>query len=266
MDNHFLIVPPGWKGEVPPWINRSWEAPTNHLTAYNRVFVKADDSDIKEVREWRSGFHFTQLSKWGEENRGMPFIDVSRYVHENLRTLKDPFEYFSLVFDFIAENPSGPDDEGLVQLFKTAGIGAGVSFPNEPHLRSAIIRAVKDAQDILNAAISGGELHDGWKIPNQNVGKAGPFILDRAVMQLKQIGSNIPQESTYIFAYEDSDGEVLDGSKSNYSLTFGRDELPPVKHPGFWSLTMYKKSDSLLVGNPIDAIFCEPIRQVLSLI
>ena len=36
----------------------------------------------------------------------------------------------------------------------------------------------------------------------------------------------------------DVDGETLDGSKHNYTLTFPKDQTPPVD--GFWSITMYE--------------------------
>ena len=45
------------------------------------------------------------------------------------------------------------------------------------------------------------------------------------------------------------DGKVLDGSKHNYTLTFGEGSLPPVN--AFWSVTMYDGSQSL-IENPIN--------------
>ena len=47
----------------------------------------------------------------------------------------------------------------------------------------------------------------------------------------------------------DAQGQVLDG-RHGYTLRF-----PPGGHPqvgAFWSLTMYRKADYLLVDNPID--------------
>ncbi|HEX8797980.1 MAG TPA: DUF1214 domain-containing protein [Terriglobales bacterium] len=48
----------------------------------------------------------------------------------------------------------------------------------------------------------------------------------------------------------DSIGEPLDGSKHNYTLTFGANDFPPVN--AFWSVTMYDGRTQLLVENPIN--------------
>jgi hypothetical protein len=45
-------------------------------------------------------------------------------------------------------------------------------------------------------------------------------------------------------------GQTLDGSKSNYTLTFPPGQLPPVH--AFWSLTMYDGKTQLLIEHPIN--------------
>jgi hypothetical protein len=47
----------------------------------------------------------------------------------------------------------------------------------------------------------------------------------------------------------DSAGQVMTGA-NKYTMHFAPGELPPVN--AFWSLTMYKMPESLLVANPIN--------------
>ena len=48
----------------------------------------------------------------------------------------------------------------------------------------------------------------------------------------------------------DGNGQTLDGSKHNYTLTFPGGQLPPVK--AFWSVTMYDGKTQYLIENPIN--------------
>jgi hypothetical protein len=54
----------------------------------------------------------------------------------------------------------------------------------------------------------------------------------------------------YPLTRADSTGEALDGSKHNYTLTFAKDQFPPVN--AFWSVTMYDGKTQLLIENPIN--------------
>jgi hypothetical protein len=49
---------------------------------------------------------------------------------------------------------------------------------------------------------------------------------------------------------KDEKGELFDGSKHSYEITFTKDQIPPAKN--FWSITMYKLPQRWLVDNPIN--------------
>lgn len=63
------------------------------------------------------------------------------------------------------------------------------------------------------------------------------------------IYGNVAKEALYPVIANDSTGAPLTGANS-YTLRFAPGELPPVN--SFWSITMYKMPQSLLVANPID--------------
>jgi hypothetical protein len=77
----------------------------------------------------------------------------------------------------------------------------------------------------------------------------GTHYMDRAMGVYMGIFGNVPKVSVYLSMPTDAAGKPLDGSKSDYTLTFAKGQLPPVKY--FWSITMYSIPQRLLVENPI---------------
>jgi len=77
----------------------------------------------------------------------------------------------------------------------------------------------------------------------------GNWLL-RAAGAKAGIYGNIAAEATYPITRSDADGQPLDGSKANYTLTFADGEYPPVN--AFWSVTMYDGKTQLLIENPIN--------------
>ena len=74
--------------------------------------------------------------------------------------------------------------------------------------------------------------------------------LKRAAAAKGGIYGNDGIEATYPMTRTDSTGQLLDGSKHNYTLTFPAGQLPPVN--AFWSVTMYDGKTQLLIENPIN--------------
>ena len=93
---------------------------------------------------------------------------------------------------------------------------------------------------------------NGWRIsslPGDSAHYNGDW-LKRAVAAQAGIYGNDGEEAMYPLTRVDSDGQTLDGSKHNYTLTFPSGQLPPVN--AFWSLTMYDGKTQLLIENPIN--------------
>jgi hypothetical protein len=63
------------------------------------------------------------------------------------------------------------------------------------------------------------------------------------------IYANSKEEAMYPVLSVDADGKPLSG-ENKYALTFPAGGLPPAN--AFWSVTMYKLPESLLVDNPIN--------------
>jgi len=74
--------------------------------------------------------------------------------------------------------------------------------------------------------------------------------IKRAAGASAGIYGNDAAEAVYILGRNAANGDELDGSKQNYTLTFAAGALPPVN--SFWSLTMYDGETQLLIKNPIN--------------
>jgi hypothetical protein len=73
---------------------------------------------------------------------------------------------------------------------------------------------------------------------------------NRALGVMVGIFGNVKKVSVYFATAKDDKGELFDGSKHNYTITFSAKEIPPAKN--FWSWTMYKLPQRWLVDNPIN--------------
>ena len=72
----------------------------------------------------------------------------------------------------------------------------------------------------------------------------------RAAAAKGGIYGNDAVEAMYPMTKTTANGEPLDGSKHNYTLTFAAGQFPPVN--AFWSVTMYDGKTQLLIENPIN--------------
>ena len=93
---------------------------------------------------------------------------------------------------------------------------------------------------------------NGWKIGSWFGDRAfyNGNWLKRAAGAVGGIYGNDSIEATYPLTKTLANGEPLDGSKHDYTITFPAGELPPVN--AFWSVTMYDGKSQLLIKNPIN--------------
>jgi hypothetical protein len=64
------------------------------------------------------------------------------------------------------------------------------------------------------------------------------------------IWGNSKEEAIYPVYRVDSNGQPLNAAENNYTVHFEKGQLPPAN--AFWSMTMYKLPESLLVANPLN--------------
>lgn len=98
----------------------------------------------------------------------------------------------------------------------------------------------------------GQEINHWSLIPNSvnYTTSRGAFdFLYRSSVALRAQPGQDSEENFFNFAYEDAQGDALNGS-NRYTITFPAGKEPSVD--AFWSITMYDYPDGFLIENPIN--------------
>jgi hypothetical protein len=163
------------------------------------------------------------------------------------------FEYLEFALQFA---PPGPEEGDIRAKLARIGVGPGKTFDFKDlslEHKSAVAMGMKEGEAKIDQYLSTGEkVINGWKIGSY-FGNRDFFHsnwLLRAAGAKVGIYGNDAVEATYPLTKTLANGEELDGSKHNYTLTFAKDQFPPVN--AFWSVTMYDGKTQLLIENPIN--------------
>jgi len=163
------------------------------------------------------------------------------------------FEYLDFALQFA---PPGPEEKEIRAKLASIGIGAGKKFDFKDlsleHKAEVALGMKAGEEKVTKAADNLGKDIHGWKVSNAFGDRAfynGNWML-RAAAAKAGIYGNDAAEATYPMTKTLPNGDELDGSKHSYTLTFAKDQYPPVN--GFWSVTMYDGKTQLLIKNPIN--------------
>ena len=248
----YMVVGPGWKGETPPGIKKVFRSSTQlSLAGYRTQLFSPDDLD--NVKKVQAGYKVQTLSAY--LNRPAPprsrAIDFPKIDKELVKT--NFFEYLDFALQFA---PAEPNEKEIRAQLARIGIGPGKTL-NFKDLsledKAEIGLGMKEGERKVDEAVANaGKRINFWQVsslPGDSAHYNGDW-LKRAAAAKAGIYGNDAVEATYPLTRNDSDGQPLDGSKHNYTLTFPPGQQPPVN--SFWSLTMYDGKTQLLIENPIN--------------
>ena len=248
----YLVAGPDWKGETPPGIKKVFHSTTQFSVAGYRTQLFGPE-DMPNVVKVQSGYKVQPLSAFLKQPAPptAPTINFPKIDKETGKT--GFFDYFDFSLQFA---PPGPDEKEIREKLARLGIGAGKTFDFKalsPEQRAAVVEGVKTGEEKIKQYLLAGEkVINGWKIGAYFGDRDffhGNWLLRAAGAQAGIYG-NDAMEATYPMTKTLADGEALDGSKHNYTLTFPAGEYPPVN--AFWSVTMYDGKTQLLIKNPIN--------------
>lgn len=263
----FLVLPPGYSGDVPEGYH-VYRSGTNNLFIFLRAFYQ-DPNDLSPAVKLMEAAKVYPLNLPEAERKPMQYPDASG-VPANMLPRSDitAFEQLKWLLDHEVTNLAGPDGLGILA---NIGLVAGQPFTPSPHTR-AILGDAAEVGYKMSRVIGFSDEVDGkslkvwpdrrWLNPINNAAEPGPEKSRDLEFRDKAAGftatearawfstnyysispgmvSQIPgRGAAYQIATVDASDRPLSGDAS-YKVT-----LPPdVPAELFWSLTLYEAENA----------------------
>jgi hypothetical protein len=248
----YLVVGPDWKGETPAEIKKVFQSTTPFsLTIFRTQLFNAED--MPNVAKVQAGYKAQPLSAFLKQPAppAAPKINFLPATTEGIK--KNFYEYLDAALQFV---PPSAEDKDIRAKLASIGIGLGKTFEFKDlslEHKAAVLLAMKEGDDKVDKYLATGFKDiNGWKVGAIFGDRAfykGDWLM-RAAAAKGGIYGNNADEAMYPMTRVDTTGEMLDGSKHSYTLTFSTGQFPPVN--AFWSVTMYDGKSQLLIKNPIN--------------
>lgn len=257
----YMVVGRNWKDEKSGGIDDIIVSETDLFFIVVRTQLM-DNNDLDRVKEIQDSYGIQSLSSYLEKEAPVKSIqDNLPAWQEGDQFTAAAFVYMDAMLDLI-----DPIDEEkpLLEKFRKIGVGIGEDFNLDSftsEVQDAIQEGVKEGMDEIQAFVEKyvddplisakvfGTRNFLEESARDNFGLANGYLL-RAVAAQRGLYGNSGAEATYPTYIFDNEGKPLDASKNNYTITFEKDALPPVK--AFWSVTMYDGSTQLFIKNPLN--------------
>jgi hypothetical protein len=248
----YMVVGPNWQGATPPGIKKMFRSSTQFSAAAYRtqLFHPADMPNVEKVQ---AGYKVQPLSAYLKQP-APPAAAAVDFPKANAELVKKNFfEYLDFALQFA---PAGPEEKEIRAKLTRIGVGPGKTFDFKDLPLTHKIEiglGMKDGEEKVEKYLASGQKDvNGWKIGSLFGDRqfySGDW-LKRAAAAKGGIYGNDAIEAVYPMTKALADGEVLDGSKHKYTITFSAGQFPPVE--AFWSVTMYDGKSQLLIENPIN--------------
>jgi hypothetical protein len=248
----YMVAGPDWKGETPPGIKKVFRSGTQFSAAPYRTQL-FNPADMPNVVKIQAGYKVQPLSAFLKQPAptAAPAVDFPKANAELVKT--GFFDYLAFALQFA---PAEPQEKDIRAKLARLGIEAGKKFDLaslSPEQKAAMVAGVKEGEaKIAKYRESQQKNINGWKVGSL-FGDSAFFNRDwlkRAAAAQAGIYGNDAVEAMYPMTKTLANGEPLDASKNKYTLTFAKDQFPPVN--AFWSVTMYDGKSQLLIKNKIN--------------
>jgi hypothetical protein len=235
----WLIAGPGWRGE-PPADADLISSPTDQLFIIGRYLVDGD-ADVKCVLDIGAA---VELAPWSPDQTAPPPPGIPAGRPQEVPADASFFDELGVA---LQTNPA--TSLAQFELFETGsrlGVGPGrtPTATGDAVDLAVLERGAAIGNERIAAPRAKGVGAGPWGV-DLVTGRYGERWLHRAQVARLGWGANVPEESLYAVARQDSEGWLLDGSHRYLVRT--EERVPPVD--AFWSLTVYGP-DMFFVEHP----------------
>lgn len=245
----YLLLPPGYDGDVPASGYHVVKPRTNRVIVFYRAFVENGNvaAAVQGVKAKAAVF---PLAVAGNPP-ATRFVDTSGRKFNTISA--NDFSFYEELNAVVQNEPADWVDPETVGLYASIGIRKGQPFAPDARLKKTLTEAVAVANGIARATVFATRDSQAFFYPDRKwltafVGGSYEFLdgaerlLDARTLFFYYATGITPAMSeakpgtgsAYAVVFRDAKGEYLDGG-SNYSVT-----LPgPIPAKTFWSLTVY---------------------------
>ncbi|MGY4296997.1 hypothetical protein ACVWXN_005092 [Bradyrhizobium sp. i1.4.4] len=224
----YMVVGPNWQGATPPGIKKMFRSSTQFSAAAYRtqLFHPADMPNVEKVQ---AGYKVQPLSAYLKQP-APPAAAAVDFPKANAELVKKNFfEYLDFALQFA---PAGPEEKEIRAKLTRIGVGPGKTFDFKDLPLTHKIEiglGMKDGEEKVEKYLASGQKDvNGWKIGSLFGDRqfySGDW-LKRAAAAKGGIYGNDAIEAVYPMTKALADGEVLDGSKYKYTITFSAGQIP----------------------------------------
>jgi hypothetical protein len=248
----YLLVGPHWRGESPAGITNIFRSTTNSGYVCPRVFQDDTPEDKSAVQETLSGIDMYPLAMFDAQMKRVDWHSLPKFPQRGGSGGGET--RWVLPETFFDQLPAVLQD-ALPLLGEEARyaeiLSAIAAAEQDPELKKAMIEEAADAEQnlvgpLLQFRNFGIPAPHNWTTHN-NGAAFGTDYFTRTAVARSNILVNKPYETKYFYQDLDAAGARLSGTKSRYTVTFAKDQLPPVQ--GFWSLTLYDRHHFFVPNN-----------------
>lgn len=244
----FLILPPGYKGDIPAGYHVAHSPTFNNLLFWRGFLV--DGSPTPAAESIKKTFRVYPLGKDASVSK-MNFVNGSGKFMNTIHA--NNFSFFEEVNHVVQEEPNSAMDMETLGVLASIGIENGKPFEPDALMKKILTDAAAVANATARAIIFDSRIKDSFFFPNSAwctpfIGGSSEFqqngvrlldprtfffyyaTINTPAMAMKMVGVG----SQYAAAFKDAEGQRLDGAKT-YRL-----HLPPnIPARNFWSLVLY---------------------------